>query len=91
MYLVLTWRLDPLHDLFRIFRNGTKFRNIIRTANLEKGIKDPEFQLKKERILILIISLENTMVWIRDQIRNLGGRCTYSPGYTSRFGTSKSC
>jgi hypothetical protein len=69
---LLTWRLDPLHHLFRISpKTEQKFRNIIRTANLEKGIKAPEFQLKKERILILKYLLENTNGLERDQIRNL--------------------
>jgi len=69
---LLTWCLDPLHDLFRIVpKTEQKFRNIIRAANLEKGIKAPEFQFKKERILILKYLLENTDDLDRDQIRNL--------------------
>jgi hypothetical protein len=69
---LLTWRLDPLHHLFRIVpKTEQKFRSIIRAANLEKGIKAPEFQFKKERILILNYLLENTNGLDRGQIRNL--------------------
>ena len=69
---MLTWRLDPLHHLFRISpKTEQKFRSIIRAANLEKGIKAPEFQFKKERILILKYLLENINGLNRDQIRNL--------------------
>jgi hypothetical protein len=69
---LLTWRLDPLDHLFRIYpKTEQKFRQILRAANLEKGIKAPEFQFKKERILILKYLLENTNGLDRDQIRNL--------------------
>ena len=69
---LLTWRLDPLQHLFRIYpKTEQKFRQFIRAANLEKGIKGPEFQFKKERILILQYLLENTNGLDRDQIRNL--------------------
>jgi hypothetical protein len=68
----LTWRLDPLHHLFRIVpKTGQKFRSIIRAANLEKGIKAQEFQFKKERILIVDYLLENTNGLDEGQIRNL--------------------
>jgi hypothetical protein len=74
VYPLLTWHLDPLHDLFRIYpKTEQKFRHIIRAANLEKGIKAPDFQFKKERILILKYLLENTNGLDRDQIRNLAG------------------
>lgn len=69
---LLTWRLDPLHHLFSIVpKTGQKFRSIIRAANLEKGIKAPEFQLKKERILILNYLLETTNGLDEGEIRNL--------------------
>jgi hypothetical protein len=73
---LLTWRLDPLtsplHQLFRISpKTELKFRQIIRGANLEKGIKAAEFQFKKERILILKYLLENTNGLDTNQIRNL--------------------
>jgi hypothetical protein len=69
---LLTWRLDPLHQLFRISpKTEQKFRGTIRAANLEKGIKASEFQFKKERILILKYLLENTNGLDRNQIRNL--------------------
>ena len=48
-----------------------KFRQLIRAANLEKGIKASEFRFKKERILILKYLLENTNGLDRDQIRSL--------------------
>ena len=69
---LLTRRLDPLHNLFRILpKTEQKFRSFLRAANLEKGIKAPEFQFKKERILILKYLLENTNSLDSDQIRNL--------------------
>src|SRR5712672_536278 len=69
---LLTWRLDPLHHLFRIYPKTEKtFRDIIRAANLEKAIKAPEFQLKKGSILVLKYLLERTNGLDRDQIRNL--------------------
>jgi hypothetical protein len=69
---LLTWRLDTLHHLFRISpKTEQKFRTIIRAANLEKGIKASEFQIKKERILVLKYLLENTNGLDRNQIRNL--------------------
>ena len=69
---VLTWHLDPLHDLFRILpKSEQAFRSIIRAANLEKGIKATEFQVKKERILILYHLLENVKGLTRSQIRTL--------------------
>jgi hypothetical protein len=69
---LLTWRLDPLHHLFRIYpKTEQKFRSIIRAANLEKGIKASDFQFKKERILILKYLLENANGLDGDQIRNL--------------------
>jgi hypothetical protein len=52
--------LDPLNDLFHIYPKAAKiFRDIMRTANLDKGIKSPEFQFRKERILILRYLLEH--------------------------------
>lgn len=69
---LLTWRLDPLHHLFRISpKTEQKFRSIIRAANLEKGIKAPEFQFKKERILVVKYLLESTNGLDRNQIRDL--------------------
>jgi hypothetical protein len=69
---VLTWHLDPLHDLFRILpKSEQAFRSIIRTANLEKGIKGTEFLIKKERILLLYHLLENVKGLNRSQIRTL--------------------
>jgi hypothetical protein len=44
---------------------------MIRAANLENGIKAPEFQFKKERILILKYLLEDTDGLDKVQIRNL--------------------
>ena len=62
----------PLHDLFRIYpKTEQTFRVIIRAANLDKGIKGPEFQFKKERILIFYYLLENTDGLNRAQIRTL--------------------
>ena len=68
----LTRHLDPLHDLFRILpKSEQTFRGNIRTANLEKGIKDAEFQFKKERILIIYYLLEKIKGLNRGQIQTL--------------------
>ena len=69
---MLTRHLDPLHDLFRIYpKTDQTFRGNIRAAGLEKGIKGTEFQIKKERILILYHLLENTDGLNSGQIRSL--------------------
>ena len=69
---MLTRHLDPLHDLFRIYpKTDQTFRGNIRAAGLEKGIMDPEFQIKKERVLIFDYLLENTDGLNRAQIRTL--------------------
>jgi hypothetical protein len=69
---LLTWRLDPLHHLFRIYpKTERKFRNITRAANLEKVFTSPEFQFKKERVLILMYLLENTNGLDKNQIGHL--------------------
>ena len=69
---VLTCHLDPLHDLFLIIpKSEQTFRSIMRTANLDKGIKGTDFQVKKERILVLYRLLENTKGLNRSQIRTL--------------------
>jgi hypothetical protein len=72
---VLTWRLDPLHDLFRVLpKTEETFWSIIRTADLEYGLKHKkfqDFQDKKERILIFSYLLENTSGLNRGQIRTL--------------------
>ena len=74
LFSMLIWRLDPLHDLFRICQKSEQvFRENIRAANLEKGINETEFRLKKERILILYYLLENINGLDRSQIRNLAG------------------
>ena len=70
--IVLTWRVDPLHDFFRIVpKLEQNFRDNIRAASLENGIKNPEFRSKKERILILRYLLENTSCLDGGQIRTL--------------------
>ena len=69
---MLTRHLDPLHDLFRIYpKTDQTFRDNIRAAGLEKGIKGTEFQIKKERVLIFDYLLENTDGLNRAQIRTL--------------------
>ena len=69
---VLTWHLEPLHDLFRILpKSGQTFRSTIRAANLEKGIKDTDFQFKKERILVMFYLLEKIRGLDTGQIRSL--------------------
>jgi hypothetical protein len=65
-------RLDPLHDLFRLFpKSEQTYWDSIRTANLENGIKDTEFQFKKERILIIYHLLKNIKRPNKGEIRNL--------------------
>ena len=69
---VLTWRLEPLHDLFRTLpKLEQTFQDNIRTANLERGIKVTEFQFKKERILIVYYLLKKNKGLNRDQIQTL--------------------
>ena len=69
---MLTCHSGPLQDLFRIYPKAKKiFRAIIRAANLEEGIEAPEFQFKKERILILHHLLTSINGLDRDQIRAL--------------------
>ena len=69
---VLTWHLEPLHDLFRALPKSEQiFWRSIRTANLERGIKDTEFQFKKRRILIVYHLLEKLKGLNRDQIQTL--------------------
>jgi hypothetical protein len=65
-------RLDPLHDLFLILpKSEQTYWDNIRTANLEKGIKDTEFQFKKERILIIYYLLEKIKGLNKGEIRSL--------------------
>ena len=69
---VLTWHLDPLHNLFSMLPKTEQiFRDNIHIANLERGIKSPEFQDKKERILILYYLLENVSGLNRTQTQTL--------------------
>ena len=69
---VLTCHLDPLLDVVRIYPKAEQtFRTIVRAANLGKGIRAPEFQFKKERILILHYLLMNINGMDRDQIKSL--------------------
>ncbi|KAI0297435.1 hypothetical protein BC826DRAFT_166673 [Russula brevipes] len=63
---------NPLNDLFHIYPKAAKiFRDIMRTANLDKGIKSPEFQFRKERILILRYLLEHIPNLDKSQIQTL--------------------
>jgi hypothetical protein len=65
-------RLDPLHDLFRVFpKSEQTYWDSIRTANLDNGIKDTEFQFKKERILIIYHLLEKIKRPKKGEIRKL--------------------
>ena len=70
-YHPVDMRLDPLHDLFLVLpKLEQTYWDNIRTANLEKGIKDTEFQFKKERILI-IYYLEKIKRLNKGEIRGL--------------------
>jgi hypothetical protein len=67
----LTYHLDPLQDVFRIYPKAEQtFRGNVRAA-FEKGIRAPEFQFKKERILILHHLLTNISTLDSDQIKSL--------------------
>ena len=69
---MLTRHLDPLEDVFRIYPKAEQtFRGNIRAVNLGKGIRAPDFQFKKERILILHYLLMNINGLDRDQIKSL--------------------
>lgn len=69
---MLTLRLDPLDDLFRILPESEQtFWDCIRSANFEKGIRGISFLTKKKRILILYYLLKNLSGLDRDQIRIL--------------------
>ena len=71
-YHCVDTRLDSLHDLFRVFpKLEQTYWDSIRTANLENGIKDTEFQFKKERILIIYHLLKNIKRPNKGEIRNL--------------------
>ncbi|KAI9443992.1 hypothetical protein H4582DRAFT_2095349 [Lactarius indigo] len=62
-----------LQDLFSIYPKAAQtFRGSIRAANLDKGIKSADFQLKKERLLILYYLLENYEGLSESQTRSLG-------------------
>ena len=68
----LTWHLETLHDLFRILPNLEQtFWDSIRTANLERGIKDADFRFKKRRILIVHYLLKNNKGLNRGQIQTV--------------------
>ena len=69
---MLTYHSDPLQDVFRIYPKAEQtFRGNVRAANLGKGIRAPEFQFKKERILILYNLLTNINGLDRNQTRSL--------------------
>ena len=77
---MLTCHSGPLQDLFRIYPKAEKiFRDIIRAANLENGIKGTEFQFKKERILILDHLLTNVNGLDRDQTQTLADAVLIRP------------
>ncbi|KAH9031719.1 hypothetical protein EDB84DRAFT_1578728 [Lactarius hengduanensis] len=62
-----------LQDLFSIYPKAAQtFRGSIRAANLDKGIKSTDFQIKKERLLILYYLLENYEGLSANQTRALG-------------------
>ena len=68
---MLTCHLDPLRDVFRVYPKAEPtFRGNVRAA-LEKGIRAPEFQFKKGRILTLHYLLTNINGLDRDQIKSL--------------------
>ena len=69
---MLTYHSGPLQDVFRIYPKAEQtFRGNVRAANLGKGIRASEFQIKKERILILHNLLMNTNGLDRDQTQSL--------------------
>lgn len=61
-----------LQDLFSIYpKAASKFRGSIRGVNLNEGIKGTDFQLKKERILVLQYILKNCNGLNAKQTRSL--------------------
>jgi hypothetical protein len=70
---VLTWSIGALQDVFSIYpKAASVFRDSTRAANLEKGIEGTDFQLKKERMLILCYLIENFPGLDAKQKRGLG-------------------
>ena len=64
--------IGTLRDLFSIYPKAeSTFRSLMRAANLDKGIKGPDFQSKKERTLILYNLLDNLKGLKEEQIRSL--------------------
>ncbi|KAH9039451.1 hypothetical protein EDB83DRAFT_2411806, partial [Lactarius deliciosus] len=62
-----------LQDLFSTYPKAAQtFRGSIRAANLDKGIKSTDFQIKKERLLTLYYLLESYEGLSADQTRALG-------------------
>ncbi len=71
--VILTRRIGTLQDLFSIYpKVESTFRGSIRAATLDKGIKTTDFQLKKERMLILRYLLKNYPNLTANQTRSLG-------------------
>jgi hypothetical protein len=57
--VILTQRIGTLQNLFSIYPKAASiFQGSIRAANLDKGIQSKEFQMKKDRTLILYSLLE---------------------------------
>ncbi|KAN0136073.1 hypothetical protein V8E53_005933 [Lactarius tabidus] len=62
-----------IQDLFSIYpKAASMFRGSIRAAKLYKGIKGTDFELKKERILVLHYFVDNYKSLNAKQIRSLG-------------------
>ena len=77
---MLTCHSGPLQDLFRIYPKAEKiFRDIIRAAKLENGIKGTDFQFRKERIQILNHLLTNISGLDRDQTQTLADAVLIRP------------
>jgi hypothetical protein len=70
---VLTRSVGALQDVFSIYpKAASVFRSSIRAAILDRGIKGTDFQLKKERMLILCYLIENFPGLDAEQTRALG-------------------
>jgi hypothetical protein len=89
--VILTRSKGAIQDLFSIYpKAASMFRGSIRAAKLYKGIKGTDFELKKERILVLHYFVENYKGLNAKQIRSLGDAVLVSGDKQKTLGILKS-
>jgi hypothetical protein len=89
--VILTRSKGTLQDLFSIYpKAASMFRGSIRAAKLDKGIKGTDFELKKERILVLHHFVENYKGLNAKQIRSLADAVLVSGDKQKTLGILKS-